>query len=180
MAAKSLAAALIGVRSAFVTCPARAVILKSTLPFQRPFHSTHLRRATAVPSNSHNPVSQNMSQSDDNRHSAFLGEADSNDGFEAYKDAHGEPHPPIDGTNAAYLGEADSDDGFEAHKEIHGQSLEAVDASQSAYLGEADSDDGFESDVEINPEKYRHRIEDASISGLHGQSGEGDGPLSHA
>ena len=114
---------------------------------------------------------------DNNKHSAYLGEADSDDGFEAYKDSHGDPPPAVDGTNAAYLGEADSDDGFEAHKEIHGEKLDPVDASQSAYLGEADSDDGFESDVELNPEKYRHKIEDAGASGLHGQSGEGDEPI---
>jgi hypothetical protein len=114
-------------------------------------------------------------QSDDDvKHAAYLGEADSNDGFEAWKDAHGPPPPDLDASNSAYLGEADSDDGFESYKDIHGEKLEALDASQSAYLGEADSDDGFESDVEIHPEKHRHNIEDASSSGEHGQPGEGD------
>ena len=109
--------------------------------------------------------------------------------------------------NAAYLGEADSDDHFEADIEInpeahrhkiddvsfsglHGQSgegdepiererkpQEAIDAAQAAYLGEADSDDAHEADREINPEKYRHRIDDAGTSGMHGESGEGDEPI---
>ena len=183
MAAKSFTVALVGVRSAFVVYPARATILRPTTSLQRPFHSTHhpLAPATASQSTS-SPISQSIAQSaspsgqseDDGRHAAYLGEADSNDGFEAFKDAHGDPPPSIDGTNAAFLGEADSDDGFEANKHIHGHKLDPVDATQSAYLGEADSDDNFEADMEINPEKYRHQIEDASISGLHGQSGEGD------
>lgn len=47
----------------------------------------------------------------------------------------------------------------------------------SAFLGEADSDDGFEAHVEAYPEAHRHIIEDASVSGMHGESGEGDGPF---
>lgn len=113
-------------------------------------------------------------QGDEAQHAAYLGEADSNDGFEAWKDSHGDPPPSVDATNSAYLGEADSDDGFVAHRDAHGEKLEAMDASQAAYLGEADSDDGFEADMEINPDKHRHRIEDASVSGEHGQPGEGD------
>lgn len=46
----------------------------------------------------------------------------------------------------------------------------------AAFLGEADSDDGFEADVEANPEAHRHRLEDVTASGLHGQSGRS--PLS--
>jgi hypothetical protein len=117
---------------------------------------------------------QAASEDNDNRHSAYLGEADSDDGFEAWKDAHGKEPDPLDAGNSAFLGEADSDDGFEIHKDVHGEKIDALDASQSAFLGEADSDDGFESDVEINPEKYKHHIEDASSSGEHGQPGEGD------
>ncbi|KEF53602.1 uncharacterized protein A1O9_10577 [Exophiala aquamarina CBS 119918] len=108
------------------------------------------------------------------KHAAFLGEADSNDGHEAFKDAYGAPAPALDAQNSAFLGEADSDDGFEAQRAVDGDQHEPLDASQSAYLGEADSDDGFESDVEVHPEDHRHNIEDTSGSGLHGQSGELD------
>jgi len=109
------------------------------------------------------------------KHAAFLGEADSNDGHEAFKDAYGAPAPALDTQNSAFLGEADSDDGFEAQRAVDGDKFEPMDASQSAYLGEADSDDGFESDVEVHPEDHQHKIEDTSGSGLHGQSGEQDG-----
>lgn len=111
------------------------------------------------------------------KHAAFLGEADSNDGHEALKDAYGEPLPALDAQNSAFLGEADSDDAFEAQKAADGDKYEPLDASQSAYLGEADSDDGFESNVEVYPEDHRHKIEDTSSSGLHGQSGEHDGRI---
>jgi len=108
------------------------------------------------------------------RHAAFLGEADSHAGHETWRDVYAPPDPALDAANSACLGEADSDDAFEAQKDIHGVKLESVDANQSAFLGEADSDDGFEADIEIHPEKHRHKIEDASVSGLHGQAGEGD------
>lgn len=111
------------------------------------------------------------------KHAAFLGEADSNDGHEAFKDAYGAPLPALDAKNAAFLGEADSDDAFEAQKAADGHKYDPVDASQSAYLGEADSDDGFEASVEVYPEDHRHKIEDTSGSGLHGQSGEHDGRI---
>lgn len=88
--------------------------------------------------------------------------------------AYGDPPPALDASNAAFLGEADSDDGFEARRAAEGDRHEPLDASQSAYLGEADSDDGFEADMEINPEAHRHKIDDASVSGLHGQAGEQD------
>jgi len=115
-----------------------------------------------------------LSPEEDARHAAFLGEADSNDGHETWRDAYAPPDPALDAANSAFLGEADSDDAFEAQKDIHGVKLESLDANQSAFLGEADSDDGFEADIEIHPEKHRHEIEDASVSGLHGQAGEGD------
>lgn len=51
------------------------------------------------------------------------------------------------------------------------------DATNAAYLGEADSDDAHEADREVNPEKYRHRIDDPYVSGVHGESGEGDLPM---
>ena len=183
MATKSLIAAVAGLKSALVVHPVKTMAWSSVASSRRLLHSTrHSFAPVAAPASSNNPISQTMAQStspsgqsqDGTRHAAYLGEADSNDGFEAFKDAHGDPPPALDGSNSAYLGEADSDDGFEANREIHGQKLEAIDASQAAYLGEADSDDGFEADVEINPDKHRHKIEDASSSGLHGQSGEGD------
>ena len=139
------------------------------------------------------------------QHAAFLGEADSNTGHDAVKDAHGAPEPPLEAENSAYLGEADSDDhsevsrvvrgdeqaaldaqhaaflgeadsndGFEAQRAADGDKHEAMDASNAAFLGEADGDDAHEADFDINPEKHRHRIEDTSASGLHGQHGEHD------
>lgn len=115
-------------------------------------------------------------ESDSARHAAFLGEADSNDGHDAHREAYGAPEPSLDASKSAYLGEADSDDGFEAHRDAHGKE-EAVDATQSAFLGEADSDDGFEGRRAAHPEEGDHGIEDASFSGDHGQSGEGDLPI---
>ena len=157
----------------------RALAAKS---LQRPISTFKPLYATNTASQPQaSPIAASMAQStpggqidDDSKHAAFLGEADSNDGFETWRDAYGQPPGPIDAQNAAFLGEADSDDGFESHKDIHGHQYDPVDASQAAFLGEADSDEGFESDVEINPDKYRHHIEDASSSGEHGQPGEGD------
>jgi len=107
----------------------------------------------------------------DTKHAAFLGEADSNDAFEA---AH-EINPPVlvalDATHAAFLGEADSDDGFVTHREAHG-SVEALDPSESAYLGEADRDDGFEIRQILNPTD--HGPLDPTLSAFHGQPGEHD------
>ena len=105
---------------------------------------------------------------------AYLGEADSNDGFEVRRHAEGDMHESMDGQNAAFLGEADSDDGFEARRAAEGDGHESLDARNAAFLGEADSDDAHEADFDINPEKYRHKIEDAGSSGLHGQHGEHD------
>ncbi|OCT45446.1 hypothetical protein CLCR_06305 [Cladophialophora carrionii] len=105
---------------------------------------------------------------------AYLGEADSDDGFEARKAAEGDNHPSMDAQNAAYLGEADSDDDFEARRAAEGDKHEAMDGTNAAFLGEADSDDAREADFDINPEKHRHRIEDTTSSGLHGQQGEQD------
>lgn len=110
----------------------------------------------------------------DARNAAFLGEADSDDAFEALRAAEGDKHEPLDANNAAFLGEADSDDAFEAGKAAEGDKHEPLDAHNAAFLGEADSDDGFEADVEVHPEKHRHKIEDTSPSGLHGQGGEQD------
>jgi hypothetical protein len=107
----------------------------------------------------------------DTKHAAFLGEADSNDAFEANQEINPSQQEALDPTHAAFLGEADSDDGFESHRDAHGR-IEAVDASQSAYLGEADGDDGFESHKILNPTD--HGPLDPSSSAFHGQPGEHD------
>jgi hypothetical protein len=107
----------------------------------------------------------------DTKHAAFLGEADSNDAFEAAQDINPSLQEALDARHAAYLGEADSDDGFESHREAYGR-LEAVDLSDSAYLGEADRDDGFESQQILNPTD--HGPLDPSPSAFHGQPGEHD------
>ena len=111
------------------------------------------------------------------RHASFLGEADSNDGHEANRDAFHPPPPALDARNSAYLGEGDGDDGFEHYKNLEGRTLEPIDASSSSYLGESDSDDGFEGRRAVYPEEGDHRIEDASVSGFAGQPGEGDGEI---
>ncbi|EXJ83984.1 hypothetical protein A1O3_04651 [Capronia epimyces CBS 606.96] len=110
----------------------------------------------------------------DAKNAAFLGEADSDDAFEAQRAVEGDRHEPLDPKNAAFLGEADSDDAFEATKAVEGDKHEPLNAHNAAFLGEADSDDAFEADVELHPEKHRHKIEDTSPSGLHGQGGEQD------
>lgn len=138
------------------------------------------RTGTAVPPKNQVPPSAPESESsgnDSSRLAAFLGEADSNDAHEANRDAFGEPVPALDATNSAYLGEADGDDAFEAHKDAEGRKHDPVDATHSAYLGEADSDDGFEGRRAAHPEEGDHNIQDASSSGSHGESGEGDGIL---
>ena len=183
MAARPLVSSLLALRPALA---AQALAAKSLPSIQRPLSTFKPLFAAPTPPQlqqaANNPVAQTMAQStspsgqsaDEGRNAAYLGEADSDDGFEAWKSAHGKPPESVDAANAAYLGEADSDDGFEVHKDIHGQKIDPIDASQAAFLGEADSDDSFEADVEIHPEKYRHKIEDASSSGEHGQPGEGD------
>lgn len=162
----------------------QAPTLQAHAKHQRPFHTTTRNSVISTttstgggnPSQSIGTTGSQINQSPEleTTHAAYLGEADSNDGFETYRDAYAPPPPALDATNAAFLGEADSDDGFESQKEVHGQKLDSIDASQSAYLGEADSDDGFESDKDLNPERHQHKIEDASPSGLHGQTGEHD------
>lgn len=95
--------------------------------------------------------------------------------------------------------EADSDDAHQADREVNPEKYRhhIEDASNAAYLGEptviyqtypkhfenrmlthregeADSDDADMADREANPEKYRHKIDDPSLSGSHGEAGEGD------
>ena len=107
----------------------------------------------------------------DTKNAAYLGEADSDDAFEASQEINPSRLEALDATNAAFLGEADSDDAFESHRDAHG-SVEAVDSSKSAYLGEADSDDAFESQKILNPTD--HGPLDPSSSAFHGQPGEQD------
>ncbi|KAK5045561.1 hypothetical protein LTR84_009179 [Exophiala bonariae] len=182
MAARPLLVGLASARIAILNTG-----LRGTVP-QRTFRPSIIRRAptvaTSTPSTSNTiitpPPTSSLPPEEvayETKHAAFLGEADSNDGHEAFRDAYGAPLPALDAQNSAFLGEADSDDAFEAQKAADGDKHEPLDASQSAYLGEADSDDGFEADVEVYPEEHRHRIEDTSGSGLHGQSGEQDGRI---
>lgn len=117
-----------------------------------------------------NPVE---SDAEPNKHAAFLGEADSDDGFEAHRDAYGDPPPALDATNAAFLGEADSDDGFESRKDVDGQKFEALDAQNSAFLGEGDSNDGHEAQREIDG--YKLEALDASNSAYLGEGDSDDG-----
>lgn len=181
MAARSLTVAFRALRPALAAHPIRAASLSPHII--RPFHTPiPLRRdpvAESITNASATPTPPPDQQPDDNRNSAYLGEADSDDGFESHKDVHGHKIEAMDGSNSAYLGEADSDDGFESHKDVHGEKLDAVDASHSAYLGEADSDDGFEGGIESDPERAdrRHKFEDTSGSGAHGESGHDDGVL---
>jgi hypothetical protein len=123
--------------------------------------------STAPPGQTASPAAPEY----DAKHAAFLGEADSNDAFEATQEINPSRQEALDATHAAYLGEADSDDGFESHRDAHGR-LEAVDSSESAYLGEADRDDGFDSQQILNPTD--HGPLDPSPSAFHGQPGEQD------
>lgn len=102
-----------------------------------------------------------------------MGEADSDDGFEADVEINPEAHRhKFDDVNASGLhGQAgEGDEPIERER----QPVEAMDASQSAYLGEADSDDAHEADKELNPERYRHRIDDASNAAYLGESDSDD------
>jgi len=107
------------------------------------------------------------------RHAAFLGEADSNDGHEAYREAHGVREPALDATLAAFLGEADSDDAFEARKIEEGDRHEALDAKHAAFLGEADSDDAFE--ARKAEEGDKHESMDATNAAFLGEADSDDG-----
>lgn len=201
MAAKRLTTQSLHLASrAWILAPtqiSRPVLQTALLPSQqpplssRPFTIFHKLSASPAPSPTAGsdkavhpkdqvPPSVPESENPDNdsgRHAAFLGEADSNDAHDANREAYGEPAPSLDAKHSAYLGEADSDDGFEAQRDVDGRKEDPVDAGQSAFLGEADSDDGFEGRRAAHPEEGEHNIEDASSSGSHGESGEGDGIL---
>lgn len=155
--------------------------LASPLTRSRNWHVTSFNAAKAAstavgsdPRNSTPPPSQTpppAAPEYDTKHAAYLGEADSDDAFEASKEINPSQPEALDATHAAYLGEADSDDGFESHRDAHGR-VEALDTSESAYLGEADRDDGFESQKILNPTD--HGPLDPSTSAFHGQPGEQD------
>lgn len=110
------------------------------------------------------------------RYAAFLGEADSNDGHEANRDAIGKPHEAMDGNNAAFLGEADSNDAWEVSEDIEGREQVALDAKNAAFLGESDGDDAFEADFEVNPGRHQHEIseEDAKNAAFLGEADSND------
>lgn len=146
-----------------------AVQLKPTTVTSSPSQSTPF--ASQVPS-SGIVTPQAESFPDNNQHAAFLGEADSNDGHEVYREAHGPPQPALDAGNAAYLGEADSDDGFEARRAVEGDRQAALDAQNAAFLGEADSDDGFE--ARRAAEGDRHEAMDATNAAFLGEADSDD------
>ncbi|KAI1608288.1 hypothetical protein EDD36DRAFT_109491 [Exophiala viscosa] len=107
------------------------------------------------------------------KNAAFLGEADSNDGHDVYREMYGAPQPPLDAKYAAFLGEADSDDGFETRRSEEGDKHEPLDPRYAAFLGEADSDDGFEArKVE---EGDRHERLDAKYAAYLGEADSDDG-----
>ncbi|KIW86558.1 hypothetical protein Z517_01956 [Fonsecaea pedrosoi CBS 271.37] len=113
----------------------------------RPTAAT-LSPSESIPLNSQTPtpgtVPPEAEVFPENTHAAFLGEADSNEGHDAVREAHGAPQPALEAENSAFLGEADSDDHFEVRKTIEGDNNPPLDANNAAFLGEADSDDGFE------------------------------------
>lgn len=127
-------------------------------------------------SKSTSPSSQISQDIDEMKHAAFLGEADSNDGHDVFRDAYAKRHEAMDGSNSAYLGEADSDDNYEIQRDIDGQKLDPLDAKNAAFLGEADSDDAFELDVIENPEAHEHKVdpEEAKNAAFLGESDSAD------
>lgn len=122
------------------------------------------------------PSDQIQQDVNETKHAAFLGEADSNDANEAFRDAYAKRREAMDGSNSAYLGEGDSNDGFEIQRDIDGRRLVPLDAKSAAYLGEADSDDAFELDVIENPEAHTHRVdpEEAKNAAFLGEADSAD------
>ena len=108
----------------------------------------------------------------DTRHAAFMGEADSNDGFEANYVVNPPTLESLDASASAFLGESDSDDHFEGERVVRPPKEEALDASAAAFLGEADSNDAFEGEDAVNP-RHPEPI-DPSTSAFHGERGEHD------
>jgi hypothetical protein len=159
--------------------------VSARLPLSRQFHNARLALAEYVETAQHGEGDRNEAaeQEDlfkppaepiDASRSAFLGEADSDDGHESNRDIHGNPEPALDASQSAFLGESDSNDAFEGEREITGDTHEALDASQAAFLGEGDSNDAFEGEKEVQGDK--HEAFDPLISGFHGESGHHDEP----
>lgn len=112
------------------------------------------------------------------KHAAFLGEADSDDAFEKDFDINPEAHRHhFSNVNASGIhGQAgEGDEPIERERTPVEHRIS--DSRRAAYLGEADSDDAYETERIVDPEKFRHRIDDARSSGMHGQSGESDEPF---
>ncbi len=113
------------------------------------------------------------------KYAAFLGEADSDDGFEVGKLERGDTQElvdPVIALNAAFLGEADSDENLQALRVEAGESFVALDPSavrNAAFLGEADSDDGFE--AQRAEEGDRHEAMDATNAAFLGEADSDDG-----
>jgi len=119
---------------------------------------------------------QHQPDVDEHKHAAFLGEADSNDGHDAFREAHAKRHEAMDGTNSAYLGEGDSNDGDEILRDMDGRVLPSLDAKRAAFLGEADSDDALEMDIIENPEAHEHQVgpEEAKNAAFLGEADSAD------
>ena len=148
---------------------------------RRAFHPSATRGrptvATSSPSQS-TPLSSQVPQPPqtkvfaDSQYAAFLGEADSNDGHDAYRDSHGPLLPALEAENSAFLGEADSNDAFEVRRHLEGDKHESVDSQYAAFLGEADSDDGFE--ARRAAEGDTHESMDASNAAFLGEADSDD------
>jgi hypothetical protein len=154
--------------------------LVSILPRSHQFHNT-----TAVSVSQHGEGDRNEAAEEedllrpppdpvDASRSAFLGEADSDDGHETNREVDGNPLPELDASQSAFLGESDSNDAFESEKEVEGDKVGPIDASRAAFLGEGDSNDAFEGDKEVEGDK--HEPLDPTISGFHGEGGHDDAP----
>ena len=89
-----------------------------------------------------------------NHHAALLGEADSNDAHEAFRDLPGIPHPALEAENSASLGKGDLDNLSAVSKAVEEDRQPPLDAQNVAFLGEADSDDGFEAIRAAEGEKH--------------------------
>ncbi|KAL6248603.1 hypothetical protein RBB50_004858 [Rhinocladiella similis] len=159
---------------------------------RRFIHSSLLRPATATASPAtsttanippSNPVIDQSRQVsnpyDEAKNAAFLGEADSDDGFEAGRLERGDTFEAVDpaiARNAAYLGEADSNDPFEARRAEEGDAYPGLDpsaAKNAAFLGEADSNDGFE--ARRAEEGDRQEALDATNAAFLGEADSDDG-----
>lgn len=191
MAARPL---LIGLRNLTRAPPlslrlAPRILTSSGAPSARLFHNTTsflATQTTSLPTTPGGTLSSSsppppgtvpspaaVDPNEDTKHAAFLGEADSDDAFNASHIINPPQHEALDGTNSAFLGEADSDDGYEAHSHINPKPQEALDGTNSAFLGEADSNDGYEADSHINP-KPQEAL-DASQSAFLGEGDSDDG-----